>query len=256
MFGNTFPDSRGELMAQRILLVDDEEGIRKVLGISLTDGGYEVSTAENAEQALDIFRKEQPAIVLTDIKMPGMDGIDTFKKLKEISPKTPTIMMTAFAVEDRIREGLKRGAFGAFQKPINYDRLFCSIERAFPGGALVMIADNNKEFYSGLYDVLVEKGYRVITAIDGEIAVQLAREKRFDIIILNNQLQNIDGTKVYPAIRNIRPDVPVINITGNKEEAGDIVNQLPEKGVYVYLEKPLDMDHLLEVIQKALENRC
>ncbi len=243
-------------MNKRILVVDDNiEYCNSVIDV-LEIEGYEAVGVCDGFQALEAIGKDCFDMVLMDIKMPGMDGVDTFKKLKEIAPKTPTIMMTAFAVEDRIMEGLRTGAFGAFQKPINYDRLFCSIERAFRDGALVMIADNNKEFYSGLYDVLVEKGYRVITAIDGEIAIQLAREKRFDIIILNKQLPDINGTKTYPAIRNIRPDVPVISITGNREGAGDTVAQSFEKGVYTYLEKPLDTDHLLEVMQKALEDNA
>jgi len=59
-----------------ILLVDDEEGIRNVLRIALTDMGYPVFTAANSRDALSVFRQEAPQIVLTDIKMPGMDGID------------------------------------------------------------------------------------------------------------------------------------------------------------------------------------
>ena len=62
-------------MGNKLLLVDDEEGIRTVLGIALTDMGFDVFTAEDGEQALQIFQKENPPIVLTDIKMPGMDGI-------------------------------------------------------------------------------------------------------------------------------------------------------------------------------------
>ena len=62
-------------MDRKLLLVDDEEGIRKVLGIVLSDSGYTVFPAKNGEEALEIFRKENPPIVLTDIKMPGMDGI-------------------------------------------------------------------------------------------------------------------------------------------------------------------------------------
>ena len=70
-------------MAEKILLVDDEEGIRKVLGISLSDSVYKVSTAASGEEALRIFRKMTPPIVLTDIKMPGMDGIELLQKIKE-----------------------------------------------------------------------------------------------------------------------------------------------------------------------------
>lgn len=243
-------------MNKKILVVDDNtkycESVIDVLEIE----GYDAVGVHDGFKALEAIGEDCFDLVLMDIKMPGMDGIDTFKKLKEISPRTPTIMMTAFVVEDRIREGLRTGAFGAFQKPINYDRLFCSIERAFPDGALVMIASNDKESCSGLYDVLVEKGYRVVVTRDGETAIQMAMEKRFDIIILDKQLPDINGTKVYPALRDIRPDVPVISITGDMEESGDTVAQSFEKGVYTYLEKPLDTDHLLEVMQKALENRC
>ncbi|MFV9646994.1 MAG: response regulator, partial [Desulfobacterales bacterium] len=81
-------------MGQRILLIDDEEGIRKVLGITLEDIGYEVLSAENGEEALRLFRKKAPPIVLTDIKMPGIDGIQVLKTIKEESPDTEVIMLT------------------------------------------------------------------------------------------------------------------------------------------------------------------
>jgi DNA-binding NtrC family response regulator len=241
---------------RKILVVDDNtkycESVLDVLEIE----GYEAVGVHDGFKAIEAIDKDSYDLVLMDIKMPRMDGIDTFKKLKEISSKIPTIMMTAFALEDRIREGLRTGVFGAFQKPINYERLFCSIERAFPDGALVMIADNNKESCFGLRDVLVEKEYRVVTAREGEIAVQLVREKRFDIIILDNQLPDINDIKTYQTIRSIRPDVPVISVTESEEEAGGIDNKSVGKDIYAYLEKPLDMDRLLGVMQKALENRC
>ena len=77
---------------ETILLVDDEEGIRKVLDISLSDIGYTVYTAENGEEAFKIFEEVNPPIVLTDIKMPGMDGIELLRKIKETSPDTEVIM--------------------------------------------------------------------------------------------------------------------------------------------------------------------
>ena len=94
-------------MAEKILLVDDEEGIRKVLGISLSDSGYKVSTAASGEEALRIFRKMKPPIVLTDIKMPGMDGIELLQKIKEESPDTEVIMITGHGDMELAIQSLK-----------------------------------------------------------------------------------------------------------------------------------------------------
>ena len=75
-------------MEKSILLVDDEEGIRKVLKIALSDMGYRVRSAENGVEALRIFKDERPPIVMTDIKMPEMDGIELLRRLKKVSPDT------------------------------------------------------------------------------------------------------------------------------------------------------------------------
>ncbi|HYQ60911.1 MAG TPA: response regulator, partial [Desulfatiglandales bacterium] len=81
-------------METQLLLVDDEPGILKVLGISLADRGYRVMTAENGEGALRVFHEARPEIILTDIKMPGMDGIELLKRIKAESPNTEVIMIT------------------------------------------------------------------------------------------------------------------------------------------------------------------
>ncbi len=117
-------------MAKTILLVDDEEGIRKVLGISLIDAGYEVLTAENGEEALKIFRKIKPPIVLTDIKMPGMDGIELLQKIKQESPDTEVIMITGHGDMDLAIKSLKYEAVDFVTKPINDDALEIALNRA------------------------------------------------------------------------------------------------------------------------------
>ena len=84
-------------MTNDILLVDDEAGIRKVLGISLADLGYDVHTARDASAALEVIESIRPAITLTDIKMPGMNGIDLLKAIKKHYPETEVIMLPATA---------------------------------------------------------------------------------------------------------------------------------------------------------------
>ncbi len=117
-------------MEQSILLVDDEEGIRKVLGIALTDLGYKVHPAANGVDALRIFKDVQPPIVLTDIKMPEMDGIELLRRLKELSPDTEVIMITGHGDIDLAIKSVKYEATDFVTKPINDEVLEIALNRA------------------------------------------------------------------------------------------------------------------------------
>lgn len=115
---------------KKLLLVDDEEGVRRFLGLSLMELGYEVETAENGQAALDLFDDFNPDIVFTDIKMPVMDGIVLLKRIKEISPDTEVVMITGHGDLDLAIESLKFDASDFITKPINNDVLEVSLERA------------------------------------------------------------------------------------------------------------------------------
>jgi signal transduction histidine kinase len=117
-------------MEKSILLVDDEEGIRKVLSIALSDMGYRVVTAQNGVEALRIFKDERPAIVLTDIKMPEMDGIELLRRLKNISPDTEVIMITGHGDMDLAIKSVKYEATDFVTKPINDEVLEIALNRA------------------------------------------------------------------------------------------------------------------------------
>lgn len=114
----------------RLLLVDDEEGIRRVLGISLEDSGYEVLSAADGTEALRIFRKEAPAIVLTDIKMPGMDGIELLRRIKAERPETEVIMITGHGDMDLAVRSLEYEATYFITKPIEDEELEAALGRA------------------------------------------------------------------------------------------------------------------------------
>jgi signal transduction histidine kinase len=117
-------------MKNTLLLVDDEEGIRKILGISLEDVGYHVLRAASGEEALSILRQSAPSIVLTDIKMPGMDGIELLQKIKEESPNTEVIMITGHGDLDLAIKSLQFDAADFITKPINDDALDIALKRA------------------------------------------------------------------------------------------------------------------------------
>ena len=106
-----------------MLIVDDDPGMTETLADILTDMGYEVAVAENGYRAIEMTRQNKYDLALMDIKMPGINGVETFKKVKRISPQTRVIMMTAYSVEDLVREALKEGAYDVIYKPIDIDKL-------------------------------------------------------------------------------------------------------------------------------------
>ena len=113
----------------KILLIDDEEANVRLLAMSLKTDGYEVSMAHNGEQGLKIFREKGPEIVITDIKMPGMDGLEVLKKIKEIDPETEVIIITGHGDADSTTTALEYGASDFINKPVKNESLSVALER-------------------------------------------------------------------------------------------------------------------------------
>jgi DNA-binding NtrC family response regulator len=114
----------------RILVVDDEEIVRESLLAWFKEDGYEVNTAENADAALRLFEKGKYSLILLDIKMPGMSGMDLLVKLKEYDPDTIIILITAYASVSSAVKALKSGAYDYITKPIDPDELSHIVEKA------------------------------------------------------------------------------------------------------------------------------
>lgn len=146
-------------MKEKILLVDDEEGIRKVLGISLEDSGYSVLKAASGEEALGIFRQAAPPIVLTDIKMPGMDGIELLKRIKKESPDTEVIMITGHGDLELAIKSLQFEAADFITKPINDEALDIALKRAHDR---IWMKNALKEHTENLERLVAEKTLRLL----------------------------------------------------------------------------------------------
>jgi signal transduction histidine kinase/FixJ family two-component response regulator len=146
-------------MSATILLVDDEEGIRTVLGIALADSGYSVLTADSGEQGLQLFRQHRPAIVLSDIKMPGMDGIELLRCIKAESPDTEVIMITGHGDMDLAIKSLKLEATDFVTKPINDDVLEIALKRA---NERLRMRRQLRDYTENLEALVREKSARII----------------------------------------------------------------------------------------------
>jgi two-component system response regulator (stage 0 sporulation protein F) len=117
------------LEKRKVLIVDDQNGIRVLLVEVFSSEGYHTSQASNGKLALEIVRKDPPDLVLLDMKIPGMDGLDILKHIKQINPSIKVIMMTAYGELDMIKEATDLGALMHFTKPFDIDDLRLAVNK-------------------------------------------------------------------------------------------------------------------------------
>ncbi|MCL6515864.1 response regulator [Alicyclobacillus sp.] len=110
-------------MSKKVLIVDDQFGIRVLLQEVLLQEGYQVFQAANGPAALEIVRQEAPDLILLDMKIPGMDGLEILRNLRKMGASTKVIMMTAYGELDLIQEAMEMGALAHFTKPFDIDEL-------------------------------------------------------------------------------------------------------------------------------------
>ncbi len=144
---------------KKLMLVDDEEGIRRFLGLTLVDLGYTVQTAENGQAALELLKSFRPSIILTDIKMPQMDGIELLKTVKREFPEIEVIMLTGHGDLDLAIESLKFDAADFITKPINDEVLEISLVRILEK---IQMKNKLREYTENLERLVDEKTQRII----------------------------------------------------------------------------------------------
>lgn len=120
------------MMGQKLLIVDDQYGIRILLNEVFQKEGYQTFQAANGYQALDIVEKHSPDLVLLDMKIPGMDGIEILKRLKAIDADIQVIIMTAYGELDMIQESKDLGAITHFAKPFDIDEIRDAVRKNMP----------------------------------------------------------------------------------------------------------------------------
>ena len=122
-----------------ILVVDDNPSLARATALILEHKGYTVTTAQNGLEAVEKVRQQTFESVLMDVKMPHIDGVEAFRRIKRIKPETNVVIVTAYVVDDLIQQALNEGACGLLHKPIDIERLLGMLDQ------IVTHSDNTGE---------------------------------------------------------------------------------------------------------------
>lgn len=233
-----------------ILVVDDEEGMRITLAGILEDEGYNVVEAENGYKAIDAVKKTKFKIAFIDMKMPGINGIDTFKEIKKISPETVVFFMTAYYAEDLLKEAMKLGAQAILYKPLEVDSILEVIKEDLTQ-PVILVVDDEASTRETIKGILEDKGYGVAVAENGRTAIEMAKQKHYDIMFLDVVMPEIDGFKTFEEIRKVNPRTKVIMMTGHNIEG--FAEQGTAQGAFACVSKTIEMADLLQLVIKAVK---
>ena len=238
-----------------ILIADDNEQFCQNVADILEAEGYEVALAYDGRKAVEMAKHNGFALALIDVKMPVMNGVETLKKIRRISPHIPVIMVTAYTVESLLREALREGAYGSLKKPLDFEQLFRIINLATSKEPSILVVDDDKDICANLKEILSDSGYQVCTACDGKAAIEQARTKNFDIIILDMKLPVLNGLETYLSIRDFRPNLASIMMTGYPQKMNKVIQKALEESVYACLEKPINIDELISLLNRIQEQK-
>ena len=143
-----------------MLIVDDEPNVRRVLSTLLEQAGWATTRAESGEQALDLVRAQDPDLVLTDLKMPGMDGMELLGRIQDSFPEIPVILLTAHGTITNAVEAMKLGAHDFITKPFDRDEVLELVKKALGQAEMAFVGQTAIVYPNGDDAVAIAKVLR------------------------------------------------------------------------------------------------
>lgn len=231
-----------------ILVVDDDRRNVKTTCDILRVKGHEATAAYSGEEGVERVEADCPDCVLMDIKMPGIGGLEALKQMRAIAPALPVILVSAYATDELAAEAKRHGAFAILSKPLNLQALLGFME-LLSKAENILVVDDDPGFSRTLKDILTLRGYHVRTEMDpGGVLGDLAQEQQL-VVLLDVKLGAVDGVEILRRIRDEHPAVPVIMMTGYRQEVSDSIGKASQLGALTCLYKPFEVEALLAVLE-------
>lgn len=238
-----------------ILIVDDNISLFKTMSFVLKHKGFAVTTVESGIDAIELVKKNNYDLIFMDIKMPVMNGVESYKEIKRIRPDVVVMMMTAYSVEELVQEALVEGAFGILYKPLNVEQMIATVQDAKEKGGLILVIDDDPSICATLKKILTKRSYKVVTTTTGEKAIELAKKNKFDLILIDMKLPVLNGLETYLALKEIDQNIIAIMMTAYGQEMNQLVSNALSESAYACLPKPLNIENTLRMINEILQKK-
>jgi DNA-binding NtrC family response regulator len=236
-------------MNMRVLIVDDEPNLRTTLAEILEDEGYVVHTAMSGEAAVQLCASQEFDVLIMDMRMPGISGVEVLHKLRENGSKSRVILMSAYAVENVKREALRGGALAFMDKPLDLDGLL-DLVRESNHAAVLMISEDPATLKLGRQ--LKTHGYRVMTADTPRRALELSQKIAFNIVLIDCEMPASSGLDTYLEIKRVAPRSDAIMLTGSDEVNKNVAREAVKHTAYTFVEKPVADSALPDILTQLI----
>lgn len=237
----------------QLLVVDDDKGMAATLRDVLGASGYGVDVAHSGYEAVERIRERRPDGILMDIRMPGMNGVETFREIKRLSPESFVIFMTAYAASALVEEARREGAVEVVPKPLDLDHVLGLIDETAQTTP-VLVVDDDSAFCRSLGDALAAQQFDVHAAQTVDDAILLFRKEPRRVVILDMHLEDNDGLDVLMLLKELNPRAIVILMTGYPDLQQAMRRGL-ELSATACMMKPFEVGELIAAIRLAVEHR-
>lgn len=231
----------------RVLLVDDEGSLLLTLAANLELEGFEVVVAESGERALEIVAKQPFDLVLSDIRMPGMSGVELFQRIRQREPEMPVVLMTAFALEELVDQALSQGAFMVLPKPFSIEQVVAALLHA-ARRPLVLVVDGAEA--EATARALSTAGVAA-RAVDGdeEEVLEAAREGRIDVCVVPLVPEREGAATLVRRLLAIEPALTFLAVSGRN--VPDLVQRMAAVRAFACVRTPVEIAALARLVGRA-----
>lgn len=239
-------------MSARVLVVDDDRSMVTTLCDILTFKGWTCDRAFSGEEAIRRASAFSPQIVLMDIKMDGMNGVEALRALRRDHPGVKVLLMTAYSATALVQEAREEGAMDVLSKPVDPAAVLALLGRVAQTANRILILEDNPAFLETLSSAVAQSGFAVDRTSSLDEALKVLEGGERAVVLMDMVLPGTEPEECVAAIRRASPSSLFILYSGYPATLERTRRTVPDSWVRACLHKPFDIEALIEVLDDAV----